>query len=261
MLLTFNIGNRVISLGFVREGKVVARASLSSDKCRTADEYALSLLSLLALHGLEKDAFKGAIGSSVVPHLTETFRAAVSEAFSLRPHLLGSGLRTGLDIRTEDPSELGGDLVATAVGALTKYKGPIILVDFGTAITFSALSADGAFLGCAIAPGLSLFSSSLAEGAALLTDVSQGAPSSAIGKSTEKSLQSGRVFGTAAMVDGMVERVAKEMGGAPTVVLTGHSAKTVMPYLSIPATYAEDLLFLGLEAIYQKNERKTSSRA
>lgn len=261
MLLVFNVGNRVISLGFVKNGEVTARASLSSDKARTADEYALSLHSLLALHRLHKEDFEGAIGSSVVPSLTETVCDAISLVFSLRPHLLGGGIRTGLSIRTEFPAELGSDLVAAAVGALTRFAPPLLLVDFGTAITLSAVSAEKEFLGCAILPGLSLSSASLSEATALLPDVRLKAPLHAIGKTTTESLQSGRVFGTAAMVDGMVARMAKEMGVAPTVVLTGHSAQTVMPHLSTQAVYAEDLLFLGLEAIYQKNERKKSSRS
>ena len=256
MLLTFNIGNRVISLGFVTEDKVVARASLSADKGRTADEYALSILSLLALHGIDKEALTGAIGSSVFPALTERVCSAVTLATDLRPHLLGSGIRTGLDIRTEAPSELGGDLVATAVGALTRYKGPLIIVDFGTAITLSAISAEGAFLGCAILPGISLSAASLAEATALLPDVCQKAPTNAVGRNTAESLQSGRFFGTAAMVDGMVARMREEMKAKATVVLTGHSALSVLPYLSTRAEYAEDLLFLGLAAIYEKNERR-----
>ena len=234
MLLTFNIGNRVISLGFVKDGQVAARVSLSADKARTADEYALSLLSLLALHGLEKENFRGAIGSSVFPALTETVCHAIATVFSIRPHVL----------------------VATAVGALTKYKGPMLLVDFGTAITFSAISAENSFLGCAIAPGLALSSASLAEAAALLPDVSAKVPACAIGKNTAESLQSGRIFGIAAMVDGMIARMRTEMNADAAVILTGHSALTVKPYLSTECEYAEDLLFLGLAAIYEKNERK-----
>lgn len=261
MLFTFNVGNRVISVGFVKDGQVLARASLSSDKTRTADEYAMSLHSLLALHGLHQEDVVGAIGSSVFPALTETVCDAISLVFSLRPHLIGGGIRTGLSIRTESPTELGSDLVAVAVGALTRFAPPLLLVDFGTAITLSAVSAEKEFLGCAILPGLSLSSASLSEATALLPDVRLKVPPHAIGKSTTESLQSGRVFGTAAMVDGMVARMAKEMEGTPTVVLTGHSAQTVLPHLSTEATYAEDLLFLGLEAIYQKNERKKSSRS
>lgn len=256
MLLTFNVGNRVISVGFVREGRVVARASLSAEKGRTADEYALSLLSLLPLHGIKREDIGGAIGSSVFPALTETVCTAVTLAFACRPHVLGSGIRTGLDIRTEDPAELGGDLVATAVGALTKYAPPLILVDFGTAITLSAIDASGAFLGCAIAPGLALSSASLAEATALLPNVSQKAPAHVIGKRTAESLQSGKLFGTAAMVDGMVSRMREEMGGHAAVVLTGHSALCVKPYLSAESEYAEDLLLLGLAAIYEKNEKR-----
>ncbi len=260
MLLTFNIGNRVISLGFVKGGLVAARASLSADKGRTADEYAMSLLSLLALHGIKKEDCEGAIGSSVFPALTETVCQAITLVFSLRPHLLGSGIRTGLDIRTEDPGELGGDLVATAVGALTKYKGPMILVDFGTAITFSAISAEGCFLGCAIAPGLTLSSASLSEATALLPQVSAKAPGHVIGRNTSESLQSGRVFGVAAMVDGMITRMQEEMGKSATVILTGHSALTVKPYLATQTEYVHDLLFLGLEAIYRKNEKKKKEK-
>ena len=256
MLLTFNVGNRVISLGFVKDGSVRVRASLSSDKTRTADEYAMSLHTLLTLNDLHKEDVEGAIGSSVFPALTETVCDAISLVFSLRPHLIGGGIRTGLSIRTESPTELGSDLVAVAVGALTRFAPPLLLVDFGTAITLSAISAEKEFLGCAILPGLSVSSASLSEATALLPDVRLKAPLHAIGKTTTESLQSGRVFGAAAMVDGMVARMAKEMGGAPTVVLTGHSAQTVMPHLSTQAVYAEDLLFLGLEAIYLKNARK-----
>ena len=218
MLLTFNIGNREISIGFITDGNLMGTASISGDPGRTADEYACILKSLLDFRGLLPSSFDGAIGSSVDPAVTDTFVRAVTFMLGIRVHMLTSGTKTGLNILTEDPTQLGGDLVASAVGALAKYKPPMILVDFGIATTFSVINRDGGFAGCSIAPGVILSSEALSSSAGLLPHIAHDVPKKCIGTNTAESMRSGSVFGNASMVDGMIDRIQSELGYEATVI-------------------------------------------
>ncbi len=255
MLFTFVIRNDKIAFGFVRDGALVGQAAIGTDAKRTSDEYAVLLGNILNFQGISTGDFDGAICASVVPAVTDVLRDAVRLVLGHRPHLIGSGIKTGLTIATENPAELGGDLVAAAVGALGKYQTPAILVDCGTAITFSFLDASGDFSGCAIAPGLSLSASALSDAAGLLPQVSHGAPKNVIGKNTSESLRAGTVLGFASMVDGMLERIEAAHGKASTVVLSGEDAELLLPHLHHEAVRDDALAFLGLAAIYQKNKR------
>jgi type III pantothenate kinase len=257
LLLAISVENAAISLGAVRDGEVKSVLSVSADRSRTADEYAVLFRDVLAFHGLAPKDFSHAMICSVAPALTETVRSAAELYLGARAFLLSSGTRTGLSIATDNPSELGGDLVASAVGALARYAPPCLLVSFGTATVISAIDKRGAFIGCAIAPGVSLSGDALAESAALLHGISHKAPAHAIGKNTEDSLRSGSVLGAASMVDGMLSRMEAEMGeGALTVIASGKLADAVVPHMLHSVTRDDTLLFLGLEAIDRKNRRK-----
>ncbi|MBQ8510426.1 MAG: type III pantothenate kinase [Clostridia bacterium] len=256
MLLALNIGNSELLLGFLDGGVLTNTASLSSDQNRTADEYACLMKNVLDFRGLAPSDITGAICSSVAPALTQTVRRAVELLCGFRPHLLGTGIRTGLNIVTEDPSQLGGDLVAAAAGALLTYKPPLILIDFGTATTFSALNADGAFLGCAIAPGLNLSTEALSNGASLLPHIAHSVPKKCIGTNTMESMQSGCIFGSVAMIDGMIERMEGELGSPATVIASGAIADSIVPLCRHKILRDDTLLLRGLASIYEKNQRK-----
>lgn len=256
MLLAFLIRNDKVTFGFVRDGVLIGRADVGLDERRTSDEYAILLKNILDLNKISVTEFEGAICASVVPGMTEVLRTALSLLLGTRPHLIGSGIKTGLTILTENPAELGGDLVASAVGALSKYTPPMVLVDCGTAVTFSLLDENGAFLGCAISPGLSLSVSALSNGAGLLPQISHGAPKTVIGKNTAESLRAGSMLGFASMVDGMLDRIEAAHGAPLSVIMAGDDADLLIPHLSHKAQKDDTLALLGLAAIYQKNKRK-----
>ena len=254
MLLAYIIRNDKITFGVVQNGIPAVSASIGTDTRRTADEYAILLKNILDFNGISAVDFDGAICASVVPALTETLRSAVSAVLGIRAHIIGSGIKTGLTIQTENPAELGADLVATAVGALTKYAPPLVLIECGTAITFSYLNGEGAFLGCAIAPGLSLSARALSDAAGLLPDVAYSAPRTVLGKNTVESLRSGTLLATACMIDGMLSRIAKEHGTA-TVIALGEEADALLPHTNHAIKRDDTLTLLGLSIIYEKNKR------
>lgn len=256
MLLVYNIGNDEIRLGFADGDTLVGTASVSTDAARTIDEYAVILKGLLSFRGLDAGSFDGAICSSVVPTVTETVRSAVELLLGFRPHVLGVGTKTGLRILTDDPTQLGADLVASAVGALKKYTPPLILVDFTTATTFSALDADGAFLGCAIAPGVGLAAQALSSGTSLLPHFATTPPKKCIGTNTMESMQSGCLFGTAAMTCGMIDRIERELGMTATVIASGRDAECIIPICERDIVCDDTLLLYGLAEIYKRNMRK-----
>ena len=257
MLLTINIGNRELALGFIKDGEIIATARLSCSPERTEDEYACAVKAVLTLRGIHITEIDGAVGTSVAPLITGTVKSALEALLGIRVHMLGAGTKTGLNILTDDPSQLGGDLVATAVGALARYKPPMILVDFGVATTFSVINKEGAFVGCAIAPGVAISSEALSAGASLLPTVSGAAPKKCIGTNTAESMQSGSVFGSASMVDGMIARIEAELGYNAAVIASGGKlADGIVPYCTRDIVRDDNLAMLGLSEIYRRNLRR-----
>ena len=259
MLLTYIIANDEITLGFIENSEFISTVYVSTDLRRTADEYASIFKSLFELRKIHLEQLDGVIGASVVPTLTETVRSAIESVTGIKSHLLSTGTKTGLNILTDDPSQLGGDLVAAAVGAMKRYSTPMIIIDFGTATTFSALNKDGAFVGCAIAPGLTLSSKALSDGTSLLPQISCSVPKKCIGTNTLESMQSGCIFGNAAMIDGMIERIEAELGTSASIIASGKDASTIVPLCKHNIICDSTVSLLGLEHIYQKNSRKKNS--
>lgn len=256
MLLALVIKNDTVSLGVFDGGALRTSAAVATDTHKTADEYAVLLKSILAFHGFSVSDLTDAICASVVPAVTETMREAVRLLTGCRPHLIGSGVKTGLTIATENPAELGGDLVAAAVGALSRYPLPLILLDLGTAATFSVIDAKGEFIGCAIAPGVALSAEALSAKAELLPHAAAKAPKSVIGKNTAESLRAGSLFGAASMIDGVLERMEDALGTKATVIVSGKDADTLLPLCRHAATRDDTLALLGLSLIFEKNKRK-----
>ena len=254
MILALSIGNSLLRIGAMEGERVLAEVSASTRTDRSADEYACLLRSLLALRGIDPKDADGAIVASVVPPVTERITRALTELVGKPPRLLGCGMKTGLNIRIEDPGQLGGDLVASAVGAAAGYPLPLLVIDADVATTFSVLGADGAFLGCAIAPGVAVSADALARAASLLPSVASGAPTRAIGTTTAESLRSGSLYGTAAMIDGMIDRMEAELGMPfASIVASGEARPDLLSHCRHTIAYDPTLALRGLARIYHKN--------
>ncbi|MBQ0111420.1 MAG: type III pantothenate kinase [Oscillospiraceae bacterium] len=253
MVLTVDIGNTNITLGVYceRELKLVAR--IKTDAKKTADEYAADLKNITALYGIT-EKFDGVIIGSVVPALSTAFKRAVQRLYGIEAVVVGPGVKTGLNIKVENPAQLGADLVAGAVGALKKYKMPCIMIDMGTATTVFALNGKGEFVGGAIAAGLSSTLDALTSHTAALPSVPVEPPAKAIGTETVKCMQSGLVFGTAAMIDGLVKRMEQELGAPASLVATGGKAEQIVKYCEHQITVDDDLVLSGLLEIYYLNK-------
>ncbi len=253
MLLCVDIGNTNITLGGYRDDKLVFTARLTSDARRTADQYAVEIYDIMRLNGHAAAEVQGAILSSVVPTLTKSISLAFKKLCGFNPMVLGPGVKTGLNIKIDNPAQLGADLVAGAIGAMAKYPLPCIVIDMGTATTISAINAKGEFLGGAIAAGINLTLEALTKNTAQLPMIGIEAPKSAIGSNTVDCLKSGLVLGAAAMLDGLVDRMEAELGQAATVVATGGLSGEVIPHCKREILADDNLLLDGLKCIYAKN--------
>lgn len=253
MLLAIDIGNTNITLGLFCDEVLKLTARLSTDPRKTADEYAIDIKDVLALHGEEVSEVEDCIISSVVPAVGASVSAAVALLCDTVPLMLGPGVKTGLNIKIDNPAQLGADLAAGAVGALHEYTMPCIVIDMGTATTISVLDKNGVFLGGTIGAGVRMTMRALAEGTAALPAIGVTSPKSVIGKNTVDCMQSGIVLGTAAMLDGLIDRIEEELGETATVVATGGLSKDIIVFCKNDIIYNENLLLEGLRLIYEKN--------
>lgn len=261
MLLTIDISNSRITLGgfgetetgFARELQFMAQ--IDTDRHRTADQYACDLMQVLPLHNAAVADIHDAIICSVVPELTTVIQDAVYKLTKILPLVLGPGVKTGLHVLLDNPAQLGSDLVAGAVAAAQLYPLPCAIFDLGTATTISVLDNHGKFRGGIICAGVSMTLDSLASKTSLLPDVQIACPKKVIGTNTIHSMQSGAVYGTAAMMDGMVDRIEEELGEPVTVVATGSLAQVIATVCRRPVQVCETLLHTGLRIIYEKNNR------
>lgn len=253
MLLTIDIGNTNITLGTYNSGILSFTARLSTDHGKTADQYAVEINSILSLYGQSAEDIEDCIISSVVPAATVSISGAVSRLCHIVPLILGPGVKTGLNIKIDNPAQLGADLVAGAVGALEEYTLPCVIIDMGTASTISVLDKNGTFLGGVIAAGVRLTLKALAANTAQLPSIPIEAPPSVIGSNTVECMQSGLVYGTAAMLDGLLEKIEEELGETPTFVATGGLSREITVHCRKNIIYNENLLLDGLRAIYEKN--------
>jgi type III pantothenate kinase len=229
MLLCVDVGNTNIVLGLCSDHEWLARWRIQTAREMMADEYAMLLKSLVGDAGYQLPQVKQIVLASVVPPLTVTFRELVDRYLHINPVVVGPGLRTGLRIRIDNPVELGADLVANAVAAYDRFHASCVIVDFGTATTFSAVAQNGDFLGVAIAPGLGLAAEALSSRTAQLPRVGLVPPPNAIGRNTVHSMQSGLVYGYVGLIEGLVGRIRDELGRSATVVATGGLSRTIAP--------------------------------
>ncbi|MCU1356051.1 MAG: pantothenate kinase, type [Acidimicrobiales bacterium] len=276
MLLAIDIGNTQTVIGLFgdegdadagdrhdppRRGPVSAAETglldhwrISTNAERTSDEHALVVQEFLGFHGFSfDDDIDGIAISSVVPRTTAAFREMTERYFGFRPVVIEAGVRTGLPILTENPREVGADRIANAVAALDLVGGPAIIIDFGTATTYDALSSKGEYLGGAIAPGVEISLDALYLRAAALRRVELVEPRNVIGRTTVESIQSGAVFGFAGQVDGICRRLADELGD-PEVVATGGLAELIAPYTSSIKRVEPWLTLHGLRLVWERNQ-------
>jgi len=253
LLLCIDIGNTNIVLGCYKGDELVFYSRMSSSKNRLGDQYAVDINDILSLYKVDKSQIHSAILSSVVPSVTKEIFMAVKLVLSITPMVVGPGIKTGLNIKIDDPGQLGSDMAVTAVAAKSKYPLPIIIVDMGTATTFSIIARNGDFLGGSILPGLSISTEALVEKTSLLTGISFEAPRSVIGTNTSDSMKSGAIFGTASMIEGMCHRYFQEIGDDATTIVTGGLAEIIAKHCRVEMIVDQLLLLEGLKIIYNKN--------
>ncbi|MBQ3529715.1 MAG: type III pantothenate kinase [Oscillospiraceae bacterium] len=256
MILTIDIGNSNIVLGGVREDTIVFEARLRTETNKTSDQYCVDLKILLDVYGIRPEDVEGCIISSVVPQVLNSFQTAIKKLTGKTSLVVGPGIKTGLDIRLENPGQTGADLVVADVAALREHKPPLIVIDMGTATTMSVLDENGAHIGGCIIPGVQISLTALTDKTALLPGLQLDQPKRAIGRNTIDAMRSGIMMGTACMLDGMVERMEQELGCKTTVIATGGIAKFIVPLCKTPMIYDKDLLIKGLVALYRDNQKK-----
>lgn len=254
MILAIDIGNTNIVLGGIENGRQVFSARCASDRNKTEDEYALTIQGILQMRGVDPREIEGGILSSVVPILRTVVPKAVYQLTGKEILVVGSGLKTGLNIRMDNPAQLGSDMVVDAVAALAKYPAPIVFFDMGTATTMSVIDAAGSYIGGAIIPGLRVSVDALSARAAQLPYINFAAPARLIGSNTVDCMQSGAIYGCASMIDGMVDRVEAELGQPVTAILTGGLGTLVAPHCRREIHLEPDLLIQGLQILYEKNQ-------
>ncbi|MEG0750506.1 MAG: type III pantothenate kinase [Oscillospiraceae bacterium] len=255
MIFCIDIGNSNIVYGCFDRDRLVFSSRAATDSRRMSDQYAVELRAVLEIHGVRPEDVTDAIVSSVVPGVTTSVADAAETVFGLSPQLLTPSCYKNLEIRLDNPRELGCDLLATAVAAKAKYPLPLIVIDMGTATKLTVISHDGAFLGGAILPGLRIATEALVANTSLLPGVSFKAPLHTIGSNTTDCMMSGAVFGTASLLDGMFERMCVELGECATAVITGGLADIVAPHCTMPLIRDSELLLGGLRIICETDSQ------
>ncbi|MCD8116217.1 MAG: type III pantothenate kinase [Oscillospiraceae bacterium] len=257
MVLTIDLSNSYITLGGVVDGRVMFSCDLTSVKFRTPDEYCVLMGLMLERHHVDCQKLEGCILSSVVPELTLSVRRAAEMLTGISPMVVGPGVKTGLNIRLDDPSELGSDFVAASLAAQARYPLPVATVAMDTAMGIGVTDASGAYIGGVIAPGVMISTSALSSRASLLHNVVPQAPGHIICKSTDESMRSGIIYGAAAMLDGLLTGIDEELGQPVTVVATGVWAEAVIPHCRRKGIHLDkDLIHEGLWFIWNRNQRK-----
>lgn len=255
-VIAIDVGNTNTVLGCMEGDTIRFTARISTDRNKTDDEYALLLMNLFGLHKLDPGEIEGGIISCVVPVQRRALRSAFQKITGITPLLVGSGVKTGINIRIDNPAQLGSDLVVDAVAASDKYPKPLLIYDMGTATTLSVVDAKGDYLGGMIMPGMRVSMDALSARASHLPNISFDAPEQLIGTNTVNCMQAGAIYGHAAMLDGVADRVEEAMGQPCTVIVTGGLASQVAPYCRRKIIYDENLMLRGLAILYEKNRAK-----
>jgi type III pantothenate kinase len=253
MILVFDVGNTNMVIGVYQGKELLTHWRIKTDEGRTSDEYGMLLKNLFDFNGLSMSSITAVVISSVVPSLMMELERVSRDYYSCKPLVVGPGIKTGLAIKYENPREVGADRVVNAVAAYHKYKGPLIIVDFGTATTFCVVNEKGEYLGGAIAPGIKISTEALVARAAKLPRVELIKPRNIIGKNTISSMQSVIIYGFVGQVEGIINRIQKELRTSAKVIATGGLASAIARETQV-IDKVDDLLTLdGLRIIYELN--------
>ena len=250
MILAIDMGNTNIVIGGIDDEKTYFVERVTTNSGKTDLEYAVNIKSILEIYAISVSSIEGAILSSVVPPLNSTILSAVEKVCGIRPMLVGSGMNIIMD----NPKTVGSDMIVDAVAAIREYPCPIIIIDMGTATTMSVVDRSKNYIGGVILPGLRVSLDSLSNKTAQLPFISLEAPGNVIGKNTIDCMRSGILYGTAAMIDGIIDRMAEELGTLPSLVSTGGLARLLVPLCRHRIAYEDDLLLKGLLILYNKNK-------
>ncbi len=255
MLLAIDIGNTNIVIGCIRDDVIQFKARIATDRTRTSDQYGVEIKNMLEAFGIKREDISDCIISSVVPPVFNSVRTGVIKVIGKQPMVVGPGLKTGLDIHMDTPSQVGSDRIVIAVAALDEYEAPLILMDLGTATTIEVVEAPRTYIGGVIYPGVRLSLEALTSRAAQLPGISLDKPKRVIGKNTVDCMRSGMMYGTAAMLDGVISRIEEELGHSATLIATGGLAQFIVPLCKHKILLEKDLLLKGLNIIYKKNKK------
>ena len=255
MLLAIDIGNTNIVIGGIRDGEISFEARIATDYIKTSDQYGAEIKSMLGLFDVKPCDVTDCIISSVVPPVFNSVRTGIMKVTGKAPMVVGPGLKTGLNIQMDTPSQVGSDRIVIAVAALSEYAPPLTLLDLGTATTIEVVGKGSTYLGGCIIPGVRISLDALTSRTAQLPGIRLDRPGKIIGKNAVDCMRSGIMYGTAAMLDGMLDRVEEELGCFTTVVATGGMAQFIVPLCRREIKLERDLLLKGLNIIYQKNRK------
>lgn len=256
MILAIDIGNSNITIGGVDDEKIIFEARMATDSIKTSDQYSVELKNLLELFQVPLADIDGCIVASVVPPVSNSFYTAIRKVLGIQPMVVGPGIKTGLNILVDNPSQVGSDLIVAAVAALRIAKPPMAIVDMGTATTITVIDANGAFIGGSICTGVKISMEALTTRTAQLPAISLEQPRRVIGRNTVECMQSGLMVGTAAMLDGLVDRMEEELGMPLQVIATGGIARFVIPMCRREVIYERNLLLRGLAILYKNNVKR-----
>lgn len=260
MILAIDIGNTNIVLGCIDGDKCLFVERLSTVRTKTELEYAIDIKNVLDIYHIHRSDIEGGIVSSVVPQITNIVKLAVEKILKKEVLVVGAGIKTGLNIRMDNPAQLGSDLVVNAVAGIAEYPVPLLILDLGTANTVSVIDKNKNYIGGMIYPGIGVSLDSLTAHASQLGGIGIEAPEHIIGKNTVECMKSGIIYSSAAAIDGIIDRLQDELEGEATVVATGGLAKKIVPYCKRKVILDDDLLLKGLAVIYRKNRRVQKSR-
>ena len=255
MILAVDIGNSNIVIGGLEGENILFEARIRTDATKTSDEYCIDLKNILDIYGVDTAKVEGSIVASVVPQVMNSIKTAVKKLTGKNCLVVGPGLKSGLNIKIENPAQTGADLVVGSVAALREHKPPMIIIDMGTATTMMVLDQTGAFIGGSIIPGVKISMDALTDRTALLPGLQLDQPKRAIGRNTIDCMRSGIMMGAACLLDGMIQRMEEELGMKATVIATGGIAKFILPMCRTPILYDKDLLLKGLAILYRENTR------
>lgn len=254
MILALDVGNTNIVIGCIDKDNIYFEGRVATDLNKTEMEYAVMFKNILDIYDVDQSRLEGAVMSSVVPPLDSALSRAVHAVTGFVPIEVNVHKNTGLKIEVDNADEIGNDLIVSTVAAMAEFKPPMIIIDMGTATTFWVVSGNGVPQGGAILPGVKISQEALTGRTSKLPSISFSGKTNVIGKNTVDCMKSGMIYGTAAMVDGMIERIEEELGEKTTVVATGGLAGGIIPYCRKEIVYRDDLLIKGLWHFYEKNK-------